>query len=864
MVFHAYQRWSGDRPDPARLLRNLWQRFAANRDARREVAEAVLESDEDKDSDPVQPLELALARLELAEWLVHAASERGGAIDEARLDALLAAAESSLGERERRRTTFLGGVLAVARNQSEDGWLQFGSALDYPAPEGEDGDDGQHHLKLMIDWAWQQTPPVTALESARRLEKETHDPTLSKRAAAPLARGLLAAERWKEALDVAQRAESAELEARALLALGHARQVLEGNYPVLRLAEAALMQYHPKAALELLTKEKPSAEVQLLQGRACILSDERSGALSALSSAVAGNDHIVAAEALVRLGRALVDWRRLDEADSELKRMATDSLKAPALRLRVNTLRALAAGLADPEAVESSAGALRSMREETLSNAALPPSVLVEIELARLELESPGKVKLDDLAGALGRMDAPGPRLLALRGLSRVKNATGPPFSGTARLLRDLTAVKDDLSEEPAIKLGQAELERILHSYETGQRILTGLLSVISTAAESIIKGFVTAALARLHGEGEAAAEAIPPKPEDGKEHLALRIWSESGTAPLVHVQFALSPSKAHQFTGRSALRDFGEEAFFVLSKDSKGFCEALGEALMVDYLREGLMADPDTFLQLLPQDDLAARMPWELATYQGSSVTDHLRVKAIVRSFQPRQMPSSDSAPVRALVALVNLVEIRQSKISDLGIRRAIKGYENHGSPAKVLRASELHAIGKGSTSDLAMLDSKIRIVHLLAEIAKRRSGAGLRTSDEALLTPRNLSHWLDDGQPRLVILDLALDSSAVDAAEQLMLANSFCWTLTQGRPYLSVLCGVFAAYDPTAINEGGIMDALMRAFAEGETLFETVGSLQRLQTFRSDFDPKDRSRTVVSLCSATARQRFQMGGAS
>ena len=379
--------------------------------------------------------------------------------------------------------------------------------------------------------------------------------------------------------------------------------------------------------------------------------------------------------------------------------MATDSLKAPALRLRVNTLRALAAGLADPEAVESSAGALRSMREETLSNAALPPSVLVEIELARLELESPGKVKLDDLAGALGRMDAPGPRLLALRGLSREKNATGPPFSGTARLLRDLTAVKDDLSEEPAIGLGQAELERILHSYETGQRILTGLLSVISTAAESIIKGFVTAALARLHGEGEAAAEAIPPKPEDGKgtSRLTNLVRARTGSAGPCGIR--ARPSKAHQFTGRSALRDFGEEAFFVLSKDSKGFCEALGEALMVDYLREGLMADPNMFLQLLPQDDLAARMPWELATDQGSSVTDHRRVKAIVRSFQPRQMPSSDSAPVRALVALVNLVEIRQSKISDLGIRRAIKGYENHGSPAKVLRASELHAIGKGST---------------------------------------------------------------------------------------------------------------------------------------------------------------------
>ena len=849
LVFHAYQRWHGDRPDPAQLLSNLWQRFAANRDARRDIAEAVLESNEDEDSDPVQPRELALARLELAEWLVYAASERGTAIEEAQLDRLLTVAKPSLGERERRRTIFLGGVLAVAMNQLEDGWLQFASALNYPGPEDEDGEDGQHHLKLMVDWVWQRTPPVTAVEDLRRLENEARcDPALAIRAAMPLTRVLLGAERWREALEVAQRAESAELEARALLGLGNARQVLEGNYPVLRRAEAALMRYDPQTALELLASEEPIAEVQLLQGRAYIMSDDRSGALSFLSSAVTGNDHTIADEALIKMGRALIDWRLFDEADSELKRIPADSLKAPILRLRVSTLKVLAAGLRDPEAVEGSAGALRSMREEAISSGALPPSVLVEIELARLELESPGKVKLDDLASALEKMDAPGARLLALRGLSRVKNAPGPAFSETARLLRDLTAVNHDLFEEPAIKLGQAELERILHTYDAGRRILSGLLAVISTAAEpiistaaeSIIKGFVTAALARLRDEGEAAAEAIPPKPEDGEEHLALRIWSESGTAPLVHVQFVLSPSKAHQFTGRSALRDCGEESFFLLSKDSNRFCEALGEALMVDYLKEGLMASPDPFLQLLPQDDLAARMPWELATYQGSCVADHLRVKSVVRSFQARQMPSSDPAPVHSLVALVNLVENRESESSELGIRRAIKSYENHGSRPKVLRASELHAIGKSSTSDLAMLDSKIRIVHLLAEIAKRRSGAGLRASDGTLLTPRNLGHWLDDGQPRLLILDLALDSSPVDAAEQLMLANSFCWTLTQGRPHVSVLCGVFAAYNPGAINESRIMDRLTRAFAEAETLFETVGSLQRLQTFRSDVDPE------------------------
>jgi len=98
-------------------------------------------------------------------------------------------------------------------------------------------------------------------------------------------------------------------------------------------------------------------------------------------------------------------------------------------------------------------------------------------------------------------------------------------------------------------------------------------------------------------------------------------------------------------------------------------------------------------------------------------------------------------------------------------------------------------------------------------------------------------------------------LSPSDYDAAEQLMIANAFCWHLVRNAPEVSVLCGVFGG----ANDRLGSLRQLTAHLLAGDTLAATVGDLQRNRPLL----PGGRHplRVFVSLSTATPHQRFRVG---
>jgi hypothetical protein len=108
---------------------------------------------------------------------------------------------------------------------------------------------------------------------------------------------------------------------------------------------------------------------------------------------------------------------------------------------------------------------------------------------------------------------------------------------------------------------------------------------------------------------------------------------------------------------------------------------------------------------------------------------------------------------------------------------------------------------------------------------------------------------------QPRLLILDLVLSGSDVDAADQLVIANAICWQLVRIVPQLDVLCGVFAG----ANDRVDSLRRLVEHLAHGDPLGTALADLQHARGTL----PRGRHplRDVVSLSSDHAQRRYRLG---
>jgi hypothetical protein len=110
---------------------------------------------------------------------------------------------------------------------------------------------------------------------------------------------------------------------------------------------------------------------------------------------------------------------------------------------------------------------------------------------------------------------------------------------------------------------------------------------------------------------------------------------------------------------------------------------------------------------------------------------------------------------------------------------------------------------------------------VHLWAEPVKY-TVAALQTEARATLTAERLARRLGP-QPRLVVLDLVLEEADTYAAEQLMIANTFCWHLHRASAAVSVLCGVFDQ------DAGNRRQLLVDSLAAGRRLSDLLVDLQQ-----------------------------------
>ncbi|WP_347975582.1 hypothetical protein [Microbacterium sp. ProA8] len=846
VVFHAYESpradVSGDERWLALIADPTLDRFERGEIADEVIAVSVRRAGGGRR--PPDAVTLGYAHLERAEAMIHDAAVAGRSLDEARLSSHRYAVPDDVRRAEPRRALFLDAAMALTLSDVAGAWEMLDAALSHPAPQES---RGAAHLELIVEWADRSEPPRAAIGTARRLAAEAAGGRWAARAARPLARVLIATEQWREALAVATGTGDAQLIGQALLGLGRVREILENPmFSAVARATAALIDLDAERALKELDSAfpasrsaSPAPEVSLLRGKAHTLRRENDPARAALSDAASGTDAGVALEASLWLSRLMAATGHHDLSTANLSRsfQRGDTVG----RSRAEALEAVV----DRDTDRSrSLGELSRAYHDLAESGWAPPSVRVEIECARLSVLGPTADRLAELARALEAVDDPASRLRALQWLAEVPASAEPAPEAVVRQLRDATRIEVTPETPAALLLAQAELERVLGYPERSAELLEALqhahaedrrtlgvtvrdamhrLSTESTGWES----FTTAA-----GDTPAHSESAAPDPHTRTIHISSL---PDGGMLLVDVD-----SGARTRT-ETEVSDVLSDGHYALAADPAGVAEGLGAALAVGDAARWLDQSADTVLALDIRDEAAARWPWELSSMGGRPMA--ARQRGVVVRTGRRASVSPEEEAVRSTEAYVAILNERHDyghsagMLSDAYGRRA-----RHGDPYG-LAEGELRRLGP-STS----------IVHLVAEPIERRRAPALQLADDHL-TPERLAGAIGHRRPALLILDLALGDSPSIAAEQLMLANAFCWHLIRNAPAVSAVCGSFSA----APDPSGRLALLLSGLRGGMPLADVVGLLQRHRhrPFRNEH-----LRSFVSLNSEAFQRRFVLEG--
>jgi hypothetical protein len=863
LLFHAYQPWAGADHDGDRLFRDLLRRRAEDRTVREGLAQEVLElADQHADRDVDGPSSAAqeLAHLELAEAAINTANQRGAPIAEGALSAHLHHITSKLRARQPRRIAFLEAVFDEAAGRIDAGWAALDRALAHPPA---DFDPAGTHLALVAGWVASRTPPASALDVVRRLLAESTDTRVTKAAAAAQARGLLAAERWPEAVEAASRADSAELLGAALVGLGDANSLLEGmEYPRVWLARARLLRYEPtRALLELGDDTQPAtagagprpAEL-LVRGQAFALLDRYDETSDALSQAASNADPVASVEATLELARFMGRAGRLESATSHLMRLTGFTDPVVALRAQLLTAR-----LHRVTAPTVSQDRLAAAEQLAATASHVPPSTVVELAVTRLAVHGVTDQRVRELEVALTAVPGPGPRLLALRDLADVPAAAASVAPDLVAGLRSLTEVAD--ASPAAVVLARVELERVLGDAGAAAGLLdrvaggeTDPAGALSRAAEQARARLgpqsfspAPASVAGDSGDGGYAgrpAEEIQSMPNaDEPRPLSLQIGTELPGGDILIRSGApqLVGSELHPLAIVPA--DVVARGPYSLAKAPEQFLQQLRETLEIADLDRALLPTGSRPLYLYLATEDAARWPWEAAMIDDSGTSTVEQPMAGVQLMLRRQRhphPPSNEAPVGSPTVLVTVLDEHRDRGQVLSLLDSFYG----GRAELIVQRS----VGGTSSNPSAQA---ARILHVVASPVQRNRIPALQVGSGDHLTAESLALSIGAG-PRLLILDLALVGSDFDAAEQVMIANAFCWHLVRIAPELDVLCGAFGG----ANDRVGSLRQLVEHVAAGDSLATTIADLQR----NPGLLPGGRHpvRDVVSLTTDHPDRRF------
>ena len=523
VTHHLYQPWSEDgrndgaiRRHSGKLVRELLGRFATNRLARQELAAGILRAvrlAELSDANPPSGDEQICACLEIAEFRVYDSVISNSPLEETDLQFFLSEAEILVGRRseqelqanltvdsdwknileeEQRRLKFLNAVLQFKRNEVDAGWNLFSESLRDTKPVTP---DDLAHFHLVIDVATALDVQTKPLGVARKLAKAGKGTPAEDKALSYLAGSLVWAEKWQEALKVSRNAGNKDLEAQALLELGRAKAVKANKeFSPLCRAEAAIQRLEPEFVLKSFANvDEKNTKMRLVLAKAELLRNEFSKAKVHLSAAMSTDigsvlfEETSASQCWLQLCRVLIDQGHYGQAYSEISRplFRTDAQDDRSLQVRAELTEFLI------EHYESDNVAAPRILDRILNpprNSKLPPSVLVEIELTRLEINGATDDALATLAIALEQMDHYKTRLLALRGLSRV-DPSETKSSKTNKIVQTLEKLTAGRISEPALKLGRAELLRVVGKKEASKILIEDVIG----AALPEMATFVTA-----------------------------------------------------------------------------------------------------------------------------------------------------------------------------------------------------------------------------------------------------------------------------------------------------------------------------------------------------------------------------------
>jgi hypothetical protein len=728
--------------------------------------------------------------------------------------------------------------MAWARSDVEEAWRTFGAALSAAAPKGV---QGGAHLELMVEWVHRLEPPRNAIDAARLLAGEARDTPWEAPAAQPLARVLIATEQWREAFKVAGRTGDAQLTGQALLGLCRVREVLENpRFSAVLRATAALIDLDADRALKeldgafpALRSGAPAPEVALLRGKAHTLRRDNDPARAALSDAASGNDAGVALEASLWLSRLMAATGHRDLSTASLFRSVQSGDVIG--RSRAEALEAVVDRDADPG---RSVNEISQAYVDLTASDWAPPSVRVEIECARLSVLGTTHEGLAQLAGTLESVDDPASRLRALQWLAEVPAAAEPAPTPIAQRLRDVTEIEITSETPAALLLAKAELERVL-GYPAESAKLLEALEHARAEDRPTLTVTVQDAKHRLSEEATgwesftgAAGEVLPSddlRSDSQAQMIKISTVAEEGTL-LVETENGQRTDDRAQ----GAMREILSEGHYALAAAPAAVMEMLGAALSVGDVARRLDEGAEPVLALQILDEASARWPWELALIAGRPPASR-QGGAVVRTGR-RASLSPREETVHSAEVYVAILNERKQRGHSAGVLSELYG--------RRARLGDPYGLVEG---ELIRSAARARVIHLVAEPIERRRAPALQLADDHL-TPERLANAIGHRRPALLILDLALGDSPSVTAEQVMLANAFCWHLVRNAPDVSAICGSFSV----APDSSGRLPLLLDGLRSGTPLARVVGSLQRRHR------PDDDLRSFVSLNSEAFRRRF------
>ncbi|MFI5892243.1 hypothetical protein ACIA5D_19265 [Actinoplanes sp. NPDC051513] len=783
VLFHAYQPWTGDDHDGDALFRALLARAGLDRGDRLLLARAVLDI-----AGPSVEVR-SIAHLEIAEAVVAQANLHGTPVHESTLSSHVSQIDLAVQDREQRRIGFLRAVLAEAAGRVDVSWALLAEAL-----PGAD-------VALASGWLASRTPPEPGLETVRQFLAYAAGTVWAGDVARSLTLGLLAAERWLEAYEVADRADAPELWAATRMALGHAQEVLTSKAPRIWQARARLLQYEPGRVLR--ATDRSSAAAVLVIGQAYAQLGNLDAARDDLSGAASNSDPAVAVEAITELARLAYRDGGTDVAASLLKRLSHFSDPLVALRARLLEARLIRPGTFP--AAEELAERIERM----------PPSVAVELAITRLVVHGGAERQFRLLRDAVAAVQGSGARLLALRALAEVRLPAAGHRPAVADELLELTRFKQAQSRTPALVLARADLARVLGDHDTAVSLLDGLSSMPDP--DGAIGRAVTGARGRLgparRGASDPIGAAADRQQDERAVPLLLRTVPDAG-----QVEVNVPGEQLHLADMTDALASLTRPPYTVL--DEMGRVLPGRADWAADARADLILTDPE-----------AARWPWEAA--RGDLPPAVLRRR--------RERPLAADEPRPAPVVLLGVLNER-SKHGALALDELTRGYDGRTVVQPRLFQNPDEALPGGG------------ILHVIAEPVDRRGYPALQLTTGELLTAESFAKRLTGG-PWLVILDVALSSYDHDAVEQLAVANAFCWYLVRAHFEVDVICGPLS----DAGRSDGVRE-LARRLGQGVSPAEVAAVLQR--PMRAG--PRNRApwRDVVSVSTDRPDRRYRLGG--